>query len=126
MPADPRDVYVSDLIRFIAATAADLPLDKRRALMRAFLPCEWDREGGRVRLTNAYRDDLGQCDSNGPLVPGFPTIEGRGLTGERGQFYQSHRLVGDVDIADGLDCPWIGPGKLHAYLLRLRDAGVLL
>lgn len=128
MSNDPRDVYVSDLVRFIVDLAPSLPDETRRTVMRRFLPCEWYREDGRVRLVNARYDDLGASPER-PLVDGFLLISGDRLEGRHGSFYQSMRSVGnapDIGIEDGLDAPWRGWNQLHDYLLRLRDAGVLL
>lgn len=128
MASDSRDVYVSDLVRFIAAFAADLPPEPRRSLMRRFLPSDWIREpDGRVRLLNSTLDDLGSLNFDGPLLEGFPTVSAPGLHGKDGRFFNSHQAGAGVgDVEDGLDVPWKASWLLHAYLLKLRDAGVLL
>ena len=128
MASDSRDVYVSDLVCFIAAFAADLPPEPRRTLMRRFLPSDWIREpDGRVRLLNSTFDDLGSLNFDGPLLEGFPTVSAPGLHGKDGRFFNSLQAGAGVgDIEDGRDAPWRDPHRLHSYLLRLRDAGVLL
>lgn len=134
MTHDPRDVYVSDLVRFIAAFAADLPEDKRRTLMRRFLPWHWERQpDGRAKLLIFGFDDIGASDSSNPLIDGASTSSARGLLGTSGSLYQeSDELEREPDgsytgkLSRREDSPWIGPAELHAYLLRLHDAGILL